>query len=46
MPADDVAFYAGMMKAICELNKATLLDKTRAKKWLINNGFEVGIKGC
>jgi hypothetical protein len=45
-PADDLVFYAGMMKAICELNKATLLDKTRAKKWLINNGFEVGIKGC
>ena len=43
-PADDVAFYAGMMKAICELNKATALDKARARKWLANNHFEVGIR--
>ena len=41
-PADDVAFYAGMMKTICELNKATELDKKRARKWLVNNHFEVG----
>ncbi len=42
MPDNDVVLYAGMMKAICELKKATPEQKAMAQEWLIKNKFKVG----
>jgi hypothetical protein len=44
MPDNDVVLYAGMMKAICDLKKATPEEKARAQEWLTKNKFKVGIQ--
>lgn len=41
MPDNEVVLYAGMMKAICDLKKATPEQKSKAQEWLAKNQFRV-----
>lgn len=42
MPKNETVFWAGIHKAICNLNSATSEQKLNSMIWLVNNGFQLG----
>lgn len=47
VPENDLAFWAGVHKTICNLNAASVKQKTNSLAWLLEHGFkpEIGSGG-
>lgn len=43
VPKDDIVFWAGVHKAICNLNAANRKQKAYSAMWLIEHGFNIDI---
>lgn len=47
VPKDDIVFWAGVHKAICNMNAANIKQKAYSLAWLVEHGFrpEIGLEG-